>query len=179
VQNNLCGDSPPAFDVLAWNADSTSLPAPLHAQFLDICQRNLLARGELTVQGSLVDLAKVECDTLVVAGRTDHLVPWQACYANTKLFGGTAEFVLSSSGHIQCLVNPPGSPKMSITTGGNTDGGPEEWLSGAVERPGVWWEHWADWQAPRSGRGHRPPHRLGSQKHPVGVAAPGDYVRNR
>ena len=178
VKNNLLGEDPSAFDVLAWNADSTSLPAALHAQFLDIYLNNRLARAELSVRGVPIDLSKVECDTFVVGGRTDHLVPWKACYANCSLFGGSSEFVLSSSGHIQCLVNPPGSKKMTITTGPEPEMPPEEWLAEATERPGVWWERWADWQAARAG-GLRPaPPALGSRIHPAGSAAPGDYVRN-
>ena len=108
VGNNLLGDDPSAFDVMAWNADSTALPAALHAQFLDIFLHNSLAAGGLTVLGAPIDLAKVTCDTMVVGGRTDHLVPWKACYANCALFGGATEFVLSSSGHIQMPGQPSG-----------------------------------------------------------------------
>ncbi len=178
VANNLLGEDPPAFDVLAWNADSPALPAALHAQFLDVFLHNKLARGELTVLGSTVDLSKVECDTLVVGARTDHLVPWRACFANCALFGGASEFVLSSSGHIQSLVNPPGSPKMTITTGPEPGPEPGDWLRQATESPGVWWDHWTEWQTRRAGRERPAPASLGSLAHPAGSPAPGDYVRN-
>ncbi len=153
VNNNLLGEDPAAFDVLAWNADSTALPAALHADFLDIYLNNGLARGEVSVLGPRVDLTKVGCDTMVVAGRTDHLVPWQACYASCRLFGGASEFVLTSSGHIQSLVNPPGSPRMTVTTGPDTDRSADEWIAECKEAPGVWWERWADWQARARRRG--------------------------
>jgi polyhydroxyalkanoate synthase subunit PhaC len=178
VKNNLLGEDPSAFDVLAWNADSTALPAALHAQFLDIYLHNRLARAELTVRGLPVDLSKVKCETMVVGGRTDHLVPWRACYANCGLFGGASEFVLSSSGHIQCLVNPPGSKKMTITTGPAPDISPDDWLAQASEEPGVWWERWAEWQAARAGGLRSAPTSLGSRTHPAGKPAPGEYVKN-
>ena len=145
--------------------------------FLD----NSLATGDVSVLGSPVDLAKVRCDTMVVGARTDHLVPWKACYANCALFGGATEFVLSSSGHIQCLVNPPSSTKMTITTGPQPQPGlgPEAWLESATEAPGVWWSRWSEWQAARAGAERSSPAMLGSRAHPALAPAPGDYVRNR
>jgi len=178
VNNNLLGDDPPAFDVLAWNADGTSLPAALHRQFLDMFLHNTLARGELSVSGIPIDLQKVACDTLIMGARTDHLVPWEACYASARLFGGSSEFVLSSSGHIQSLVNPPGAPRMTITTGPAPEGDPSEWLAQSTENPGVWWQRWAAWQASRAGEERRAPKRLGSRAHPEVEPAPGRYVRN-
>lgn len=179
VNNNLLGEDPPTFDVMAWNSDGTSLPAALHAQFLDLCLHNTLARGTLSIHGSTIDLGKVECDTLVVGARNDHLVPWKACYANTDLFGGSSEFVLSSSGHVQSLVNPPGSAKMTITTGPEPGADPDEWLASSTQAPGVWWERWATWLESRADAQHRAPSTLGSRTHPPGVPAPGHYVRNR
>lgn len=178
VHNNLLGEEPPRFDVLAWNSDATSLPAALHADFLDIYLKNSMARGELAVRGSRIELAKVKADAMVVAARNDHLVPWKASYATTRLLGGTSEFVLSSSGHIQSLVNPPGTAKMTITTGPPPTPDPDEWLTDAQEVPGVWWQRWSDWQAPRAGMQRRAPAGLGNRRHPPGVAAPGRYVRN-
>ncbi len=178
VNNNLLGEDPSAFDVLAWNADSTALPAALHAAFLDIYLHNGLARGEVSLLGSPIDLTKVGCDTMVVAGRTDHLVPWRACYASCRLFGGPSEFVLTSSGHIQSLVNPPGSPRMTVATGADTDRSADEWIAESVEAPGVWWERWAEWQAVRAGRERRAPRSLGSRVNRAGAVAPGDYVRD-
>jgi polyhydroxyalkanoate synthase len=178
VSNNLLGEDPPAFDVLAWNADGTSLPAALHRQFLDVFLHNTLARRELEVSGARIDLQKVACDTLIMGARTDHLVPWEACYAGARLFGGESQFLLSSSGHIQSLVNPPGAPRMTITTGPVPEGDPKEWLAQATEKPGVWWQPWAAWQERRSGGERPPPKRLGDKAHPEMEPAPGRYVRN-
>jgi polyhydroxyalkanoate synthase len=176
VRNNLLGEAPPAFDVLAWNADSTCLSARLHEDFLDIFLNNTLARGDLSVQGVPVDLAKTDCDVLFMGAASDHLVPWKACYASAELFGGSREFVLSSSGHIQSLVNPPGSPKMSISFGDQAGLDADEWLATAKQTPGVWWERWATWQKARSGPDRRAPSQLGDRAHPPTVPAPGRYV---
>ncbi len=178
VNNNLLGEDPPAFDVLAWNADGTALPATLHKEFLDVFLHNALARGELSCLGCPIDLRKVDCDILSVGARNDHLVPWQACFATTTLFGGESEFVLSSSGHIQSLVNPPGSKKMAIATGMVTGPDPDEWLATSTESPGVWWERWVNWQGARAGGERQAPNRLGSRLHPAQGPAPGRYVHN-
>ena len=117
VNNYLMGQNPPAFDILYWNADTTRLPAGLHSDFLDLFVSNGLVEGTLTVLDTPVDLGKVDVDAYVVAGSTDHIVPWQTAYRTTQLLGGESEFVLSSSGHIQAIVNPPGNPKASFFTG--------------------------------------------------------------
>ncbi|MGA7420857.1 MAG: alpha/beta fold hydrolase [Acidimicrobiales bacterium] len=176
VGSNLLGDRPPAFDVLSWNADPTRLTAGLHADFLDMFANNSLARGTFPVLGSPVDLSKVECDAFVVAARTDHLTDWKACYATTQLLGGTSQFALSRSGHIQSLVNPPGNPKMSVSLGPVRGSDPDEWLAGADSYPGSWWEQWSDWAQSRSGGQRCAPTHLGSECHPTIEAAPGRYV---
>jgi len=112
VNNYLMGRRPPAFDILAWNADKTNLPSALHAQFLEIFAGNSLVHaGEISVLGTPVDLARITCDTYVTGGLTDHLTPWTGCYRATQLFSGPSTFVLGHSGHIQTMVNPPGNPK--------------------------------------------------------------------
>ena len=117
VNNYLLGNRPPAFDVLAWNADSTNLPAGLHADFLTMALDNALANpGRLEVLGHPVDLSRVTSDSYVVGALTDHITPWHACYRSAHLLGGDSRFVLSSSGHIQALVNPPGNRKASYFT---------------------------------------------------------------
>jgi polyhydroxyalkanoate synthase len=176
VKSNLLGERPPAFDVLAWNADPTRLPAGLHLDFLDMFERNSLATGDVTVLGTPIDLGKVECDTFVVAARTDHLTDWKACYATTQLLGGSSQFALSMSGHIQSLVNPPGNPKMNVALGPEAGPDPDEWLEGTESRPGSWWEPWAVWAAERSGERRPAPRYLGSRRHRRREAAPGRYV---
>jgi polyhydroxyalkanoate synthase subunit PhaC len=176
VRNNLMGEEPPAFDVLAWNSDSTRLPAGLHADFLDLFMQNSIAKGLFSVHGNPIDLSKVECDSFVVGARTDHLTAWKACYATTQLMGGTSQFALSSSGHIQSLVNPPGNPRMTVATGEATDADPDQWLAKTTAVTGSWWEPWAEWAAARSGGRHPAPSSLGSSAHPAGEPAPGLYV---
>jgi polyhydroxyalkanoate synthase subunit PhaC len=176
VRNNLMGEEPPTFDVLAWNADSTRLPAGLHADFLDIFMHNSLATGNCSIHGNPIDLSKVECDSFVVGARTDHLTAWKACYATTQLLGGTSQFALSSSGHIQSLVNPPGNPRMTVATSEVTHADPDRWLAATAAVTGSWWEPWAVWAAARSGGRHPAPAILGSAAHAAGEPAPGHYV---
>ena len=117
VNNYLLGKRPPAFDILFWNSDTTRMTAALHADFVDLAMENSLTRpGALTVLGVPIDLGKITVDSYVVAGITDHITPWENCYRSAQLFGGTTRFVLSTSGHIAALVNPPGNPKASFHT---------------------------------------------------------------
>ena len=111
VNNYLMGENPPAFDILYWNNDTTRLPAGLHSDFLDLYLTNGLVEGTLDVLGTTVDLRNVTCDTFVVAGHTDHLIPWDAAYRTTQVMGGDSTFVLSNGGHIQAILNPPDNPK--------------------------------------------------------------------
>lgn len=182
VNNYLMGKNPPAFDVLSWNVDSTNLPAALHADFLEMAVGNTLATpGATTCMDTPVDLSAVTCDAFVVGAVTDHITPWQGCYPTVNLLGGTSEFVLSSQGHIQALVNPSGNPKGSFRTNADAVTSPEPldadtWLETSTEHAGSWWDHWTTWLAPRSGKSTAAPKRLGSAKHPVLGAAPGQYV---
>ncbi|GAC1338527.1 MAG: class II poly(R)-hydroxyalkanoic acid synthase [Candidatus Dormibacteria bacterium] len=177
VSNYLLGKQPPAFDVLAWNADTTNLPAKLHEEFLRMFLANPLVRpGEMTALGSPVDLGAVTCDIYALGASTDHLVPWQGAYQATQLFGGERRFVLSSSGHIQAIVNPPGNPKARYFTNEEYVPDPRQWLEGATENAGTWWDDWATWTVQRSGAQRKAPTRLGNRAHPPLVAAPGKYV---
>jgi polyhydroxyalkanoate synthase subunit PhaC len=181
VNNYLLGNPPPAFDILYWNADSTNLPATLHAEFLDLFVKNhLLGRGTLAVLGTPIDLAAVRTDVYTIGAVTDHITPWQAVYRTPRLFGGTGTFVLSSSGHIQAIVNPPGNPKAKYFVGPEKlDADPEQWRRSAEARAGSWWEHWAGWLAERSGARRPAPGYLGNAAHPEVAPAPGRYVHQR
>jgi polyhydroxyalkanoate synthase subunit PhaC len=177
VNNYLLGSDPPAFDVLAWNADTTNLPAGLHIDFLRILATNALARaGCFELGGIPVDLGQVAVDSYVLGALTDHITPWKACYRTPFLLGGESQFVLSSSGHIQALVNPPGNPKSRFLANPALPEDPDEWLAGAVEHDGTWWDHWLDWLARRSGEERAAPRRLGSKAYPPLDAAPGLYI---
>jgi polyhydroxyalkanoate synthase len=181
TNNYLLGNDPPAFDILYWNADSTRLPAGLHADFLQLFKgENPFERpGAISVLGTPIDLEQVRTPCYVVAGITDHIVPWPAAYGATQVLGGPTQFVLSSSGHIQALVNPPGNPKASYWIGGPEVPDPEAWFRGAESRKGSWWEHWMGWLGERSGERKPPPAKLGSDAHPPLEAAPGLYVHEK
>jgi polyhydroxyalkanoate synthase len=177
VNNYLMGNPPPTFDILAWNNDTTNLPAALHAQFLRILLGNALTHaGELSVLGTPIDLGAVRVPSYVLAGVTDHITPWRACYRATGLLGGDSTFVLSNSGHIQALVNPPGNPKASYFTGPTPGPDPDAWRAAATEHRDSWWGHWLEWVRARGGPMRPAPERLGSRRHPPMEAAPGTYV---
>ena len=180
INNYLEGKDPPSFDILAWSVDGTNLPGTLHAQFLDIFQHNLLREpGAMTVLGKPLDLKRIKVETLVTAALTDHLTPWKGCYRTTQLLGGESTFVLSNSGHIAALVNPPGNPKASYYVGPKPGPDPDGWLQQAEKRSGTWWEVWADWTLKRSGGERAAPIAFGSEKYPAVDKAPGRYVLER
>jgi polyhydroxyalkanoate synthase len=180
VNNYLLGNAPPAFDVLYWNSDTTRLPARLHADFLDLIETNpYVNAGRLGVRGTPLDMRRVNLDTYVVAGLTDHITPWQGCYNTAKLYGGHSTFVLANSGHIQSLINPPGNPKACFWTGAASAPDAEAWLEQAAQHGGSWWPHWLDWIKARSGKITPAPAALGSAHNPPLGAAPGRYVMER
>lgn len=177
VNNILLGNKPPAFDVLYWNGDSTRLPARLHSEFLDIYKTNALTQpAQLRLQGVPVDLSKVSCDNYIVAGTTDHITPWKACYRSTQLLGGESTFVLSNSGHIQSILNPPGKKKAEFWSGGETVEDADAWKAQAEHHAGSWWPHWFGWLAKRSGRKKAVEPGVGNAAYPALDAAPGTYV---
>jgi len=179
VSNYLMGDPPPVFDILAWNADSTNLPARLHAEFLGIFKNNTLCTpGSVEVLGTSVDLSRITIPTFVTGAITDHLTPWKGCYRTTELVSGPSTFVLSNAGHIASLVNPPGNPKATYYVNGEAGAGPDAWFKSAAKRPGTWWEAWADWMIERLGEEAPVPPQLGSSAHPPLQQAPGLYVRD-
>ena len=179
VNNYLMGDKPPAFDILAWNADGTNLPGALHGQFLDIFEGNLLTKpGGLSVLGSPMQLDAIKMPTFVTGAVVDHLTPWLGCYRTTQLLGGEATFVLSYSGHIASLVNPPGNPKAHYWTGGAPGPDPQKWLAEATKQQGSWWEAWIEWFEPYGGGKKKAPRSLGNKAHPVVDPAPGRYVHS-
>jgi polyhydroxyalkanoate synthase len=180
ASNYLMGKAPPKFDILAWSVDGTNLPGRLHEQFLGIFQNNKVATPRaLTVLGVPVDVSKVRIDTLVTGALTDHLTPWKACYRSTQLLGGSSTFVLSNSGHIASLVNPPGNPKASYWLGPKPGPDADVWLGAATQHTGTWWEVWAEWNLKRSGGRRAASTGPGSARYPALIAAPGEYVLHR
>jgi polyhydroxyalkanoate synthase len=180
VNNYLQGRQPAAFDILYWNADTTRLPAALHRDFIRLGMANALTvPGAATMLGSPVDLAKVDVDAYLIAGAADHICPWQSCYRTTQLLGGQARFVLSTSGHIAALVNPPGNPKASFRTAPANPADPDEFVAKATTNNGTWWTDYSSWLAGRSGGRRKSPRTLGGKDYPIQGTAPGTYVHDR
>jgi polyhydroxyalkanoate synthase len=176
VDGWLLGKSPPAFDILAWNDDGADLPARFFSEFFDIYADNRAATpGAVTVLGTPVDLAKVDCDNFVVSGITDHITPWRCGYETSRVLGGNSEVVVTSTGHIQTMVNPPGKPRARYFTG-EPGADPDDWMAGATSHDGSWWPRYAEWLIARSGDEREAPAKLGSSRHRPLEPAPGRYV---
>ena len=192
VNNYLQGRKPPPFDILYWNADTTRLPAALHGDFIELGLANALAEpGKATMLGTPVDLSKVDVSAYVVAGVTDHISPWQSCYRSARLLGGPVRFVLSTSGHIASMVNPPDNPKATFQTlpvsqpvsqhdnPPDNPADPREWQGAASTVAGSWWPDYAAWLAEHSGGKKNRPRRLGRGAFAPLAPAPGTYVLDR
>jgi polyhydroxyalkanoate synthase len=175
ASNWLMGKDPPAFDILTWNADSTRMPANMHSFYLRYCyQGNQLAKDEMTLAGRELLLGKIDEDVYIVGAVEDHIAPWTTSYATTRLLGGECRYVLTSSGHIAGIVNPPDS-KRKYWTNDELPDDPQEWRAGATRQEGSWWEDWTRWMAQRSGKRVKPP-STGSSNYPPIADAPGEYV---
>jgi polyhydroxyalkanoate synthase len=153
------------------------MPAALHRDFIDVALHNSIVRpGEVEVLGTPVDLSRITVDTYLVAGIADHITPWANCYRSVHLLGGDTRFVLSTSGHIAALVNPPGNPKASFRVNAEHPEDPDAFLDGAVTHQGSWWEDWTTWLGERSGDERDAPSEAGGPGlRPLGPA-PGTYV---
>jgi polyhydroxyalkanoate synthase len=177
VNNYLKGKEPMPFDLLTWNSDSTRMPAANHSFYLRNCYLdNTLARGEMTMDGKRLDLKKVKIPIYELATREDHIAPARSVFTGAKLFGGPVRYVLSGSGHIAGVVNPPGKPKYQYWTGAKPAGEFEDWLAKAQETKGSWWPDWLEWitaQSPKKVSARQP----GDGKIKPVCDAPGEYVR--
>jgi polyhydroxyalkanoate synthase subunit PhaC len=180
VNNYLLGNTPPAFDILYWNNDTTRLSARLHADFLDLIDANPFVNADrLDVRGVPLDMRRVDMDSYIVAGVTDHITPWREVYKTAKLFGDRCTFVLANSGHIQSLLNPPGNPKALFWTAAARTANAEAWLEQSAKFSGSWWPHWLEWIKARSGELTSAPEMLGNEKNPPLGIAPGRYVTEK
>jgi polyhydroxyalkanoate synthase len=178
VNNYIQGRTPPRFDILYWNADTTRMTAQLHADFIDVAMHNRLTEaGGVTVLGTEIDLDRVPVDSYVVAGSADHICPWQACYRSAQLLGGEVRFVLSTNGHIAALVNPPGNPKSSYRVSDDMTAEAADWEQLAATQKGSWWPDFASWLVERSGEEKPARADLGNERFPALEEAPGSYVR--
>ena len=182
INNYLLGQDPPAFDVLFWNADATNLSASLMGDFLTIFETLAFTKkGEVEMVDHKIDLSKVTSDLFILGGVTDHITPWKATYRSTRLFGSKdVTYVLSQSGHMQAILNPPGNPKAKYYIQSDPKKKlPEtadEWLKGTEEVAGSWWPYWMEWVQARAGSKKKAPAKLGNKDYPTLDPAPGLYV---
>ncbi len=186
VGNYLKGETPPPFDLLYWNSDSTNLPGPMYCWYLrnTYHENNLMVPGKLTVCGEKVDLGTIKAPVYVYASREDHIVPWDAAYKNTQVLSGAkgkVRFVMGASGHIAGVINPPAKGKRShwIGTGNTLPADAQAWFAKAKEHPGSWWTDWADWLKPNAGKQIAAPKAYGNRTHKVIEPAPGRYVKQK
>jgi polyhydroxyalkanoate synthase subunit PhaC len=183
VGNYLKGETPPPFDLLYWNSDSTNLPGPMFCWYLrNTYLENKLAKpGALTVCGEALKLQAIDTPAYLYASREDHIVPWDAAYRSTQVLKGKKRFVVGASGHIAGVINPPSKNKRCYWTG-SVSSYPEDantWFDSAQERPGSWWSDWQAWLKPYAGKQIAAPKTYGSKKYPTLEAAPGRYVKER
>jgi polyhydroxyalkanoate synthase len=178
VNNYFMGKPPPAFDILYWNQDGVRLAAGLHRDFVHMALDNTMARaGTMTVLSSPVDLGAVDVDVYSVAGLNDHIVPWENAYRGTRLFGGSSRFVLSTSGHIQALINPPGpESRSSYRVSEELPASEADFVRDVPTTSGSWWPDYTSWLAERSGERKAPRKTLGNATFKPMAKAPGSYV---
>ena len=179
VNNYMRGKTPYPFDILYWNSDATRMPAANHSFYLRNCYlTNKLARGEMEIAGTKLDLRKIKAPVYNLATREDHIAPAKSVLYGSQYFGGPVTFVLAGSGHIAGVVNPPGKLKYQYWTGGPPDGSDvDKWLASAEEHPGSWWPHWLAWLKKRSAK-MVPARAIGGGKFsPIIEDAPGSYVK--
>ncbi len=181
INNYLLGADPPAFDVLFWNADATNLSASLMGDFLTLFETLAFTKkGEIEMADHKIDLSKVKSDMFILGGVTDHITPWKATYRSTELFGSKdVTYVLSQSGHMQAILNPPGNPKAKYYVQkkkGKLPATADKWLEGAEEIKGSWWPFWMEWMQKRSGDQIAAPTELGNDSYAPMDPAPGLYV---
>jgi polyhydroxyalkanoate synthase len=180
VGNYLKGETPPPFDLLYWNSDSTNLPGPFYAWYLrnTYLENNLTKQGKATVCGEKIDLNLVDIPVYIYGSREDHIVPIGGAYATTQYLPGNKRFVMGASGHIAGVINPPAKNKRShwLREDGKLPKSVDQWISGATEHTGSWWTDWSKWLASQAGKEIAAPKIYGKGKHKVIEPAPGRYV---
>ncbi len=183
VGNYLKGETPPPFDLLYWNGDSTNLPGPFYAWYLrnTYLENNLIKPGKVTVCGEKVDFSKVKLPVYIYGSREDHIVPIGGAYASTQVFPGKKRFVMGASGHIAGVINPASKNKRShwLRSDGKLPATRADWLSGAKELPGSWWTDWSDWLKAQAGKQIAAPKTYGKGKFKAIEPAPGRYVKQK
>jgi polyhydroxyalkanoate synthase len=183
VGNYLKGETPPPFDLLYWNSDSTNLPGPYYAWYLrnTYLENNLIKPAKVTVCGEKIDMGKVDIPFYIYGSREDHIVPIGGAYASTQVLPGKKRFVMGASGHIAGVINPPAKNKRShwIRADGKLPKTAEAWIGGAQEHAGSWWTDWSTWLKSHAGRQIAAPKTYGKGKFKALMPAPGSYVKAR
>jgi polyhydroxyalkanoate synthase len=186
VGNYLKGETPPPFDLLYWNSDSTNLPGPMFCWYLrnTYLENKLAVPNALTVCGEKIDLRRLDAPAYVYGSREDHIVPWDGAYRNTQVLGGAkgkVRFVLGASGHIAGVINPPAKGKRShwIGSGSALPADSKDWFAKAKEHPGSWWPDWAAWLKGHAGKQIAAPKAYGNRTHKAIEPAPGRYVKQK
>lgn len=180
VNNYMLGKDPFPFDLLYWNSDSTRMPKAMHSFYLrNMYQKNLLREpGGISILGERIDLRDIKIPAYFLSTREDHIAPWKATYAGTQLLSGQVKFVLSASGHIAGVVNPPAANKYCHWTYNRNPADPDQWLEKATQHEGSWWTDWQNWISRRSG-GEVDARKPGDGDRKVIGPAPGEYVKVR
>ncbi|WP_257644975.1 class I poly(R)-hydroxyalkanoic acid synthase [Sphaerotilus montanus] len=179
VGNYLKGETPPPFDLLYWNSDSTNLPGAMYCWYLrnTYLQDQLKVPGALTVCGEQVDLGAIKAPVYLYASREDHIVPWDSAFLSTRIFKSPYRFVLGASGHIAGVVNPPAKKKRNYWINAAPAASADAWLDTATSQPGSWWTDWSEWLAGHAGKKKAAPKSFGSRKYKAIEPAPGRYVK--
>lgn len=181
VNNYLLGKDPFPFDLLFWNSDSTRMPAAMHAFYLRnmYLENKLATPGGISLGGTPIDLTRVDVPAYMISTREDHIAPWKATYAATQIYKGPIRFVLSASGHIAGVINPPSANKYCYWTNAQTPKDPDAWLAKATQHEGSWWPDWDAWVKKQAGKKTVPARIPGDGKLPALDDAPGTYVKIR
>jgi polyhydroxyalkanoate synthase len=181
VGNYLKGETPPPFDLLYWNSDATNMPGPMYCWYLrnTYLENSLRQPGLLTVCGEALDLSAIEAPAFIYGSREDHIVPWKGAYQSTRILSGKKRFVLGASGHIAGVINPPKTNKRSYWTNEKLPPAAEDWLAGATEHPGSWWNDWSKWLSTFGGAMIPAPRTPGNRAHKAIEPAPGRYVKQK
>ena len=177
IKSYMLGETPPAFDLLFWNGDSTNLPARMTKEYLRwLCHKNLLVTDGIDVCGETLHIRDVEVPFCAITCETDHIAPWVDCYRGMQQAGSKQKtFLLSQSGHIAGIVNPPSKKKYGHYTNDDTSLDPAAWRAGAEFHEGSWWPRWESWLSKRSGKKVAARNPGDSSYKPL-APAPGTYV---
>jgi polyhydroxyalkanoate synthase len=181
VENYLKGNSPPPFDLLYWNGDSTNLPGAMYCWYLRhlYLQNELVKPGKLKVCGEKVNLSLIDCPAYIYASHDDHIVPWHSGYRSTQILKGKNRFVLGASGHIAGVINPPAKNKRHYWVNPKLPAKADDWLADAKDVRGSWWPDYTEWLAQFGGKQVKASASFGNAKYKKGIAAPGKYVKEK